>query len=62
MMLCRVQLLRAGDLTGALSLARTELTPLANKSPELLPLLKASGCPSPAKGGGVQGGTCQGRA
>jgi hypothetical protein len=36
------QLVEAGELAAALQLARSQLTPLADKHPELLPCLKSS--------------------
>jgi hypothetical protein len=49
-----LQLVEAGDFPGALLLARSQLTPLADVHPELLPCLKASMTlllPRPAAGG-----------
>lgn len=51
---CALQLVEAGELPAALQLARSQLTPLADKHPELLPCLKASMAlllPGPAAGG-----------
>jgi hypothetical protein len=49
-----LQLVEAGELPAALQLARSQLTPLADKHPELLPCLKSSMSlllPGPAAGG-----------
>lgn len=51
---CALQLVEAGELPAALQLARSQLTPLADEHPELLPCLKSSMAlllPGPAAGG-----------
>lgn len=51
---CALQLVEAGELPAALQLARSQLTPLADKHPELLPCLKSSMAlllPGPAASG-----------